>query len=393
MNRIGIITLIDPNNDNYGAFLQAFALKKFINKVCKEQNISATAECLPYYNEKDMPLTAFDVAKRKYLKKSHNLFRFVFKFVKLSIIESNQKRTKRMLSFSSFGKKLTHNLTACPNYKNLRNFNCNLYVVGSDQVWNATKGIGMLGYWGGVKDDDKNIKLVSYAASFGNVMPAENLSEDVRNHLLNFNLISVREAKAKDYIVNKLGFSEDLISTCIDPSLLLQSYDYEEIIHNVAFDFDKYVLIYLTGSNKKNKVLELAKKIAKSSNSKIIIVNKPSVVNFPETIFNPNIIYKYDTGPSEFVSLVKNAEYVITNSFHGTAFSLIFRKRFTVFEKKNKDLRLRELFKLLHIPDYKVVEVENSLTTEEWDLIYKEIQRQKSNGYAYILKSLKLINN
>lgn len=391
MIRIGIITLIDPNNDNYGAYLQAFALMKAIRKACIQQKINSEIICLPYYDETDMPLTAFDVAKRKYLNSKFNLFRFVFKFLKLVIIESDKKRTKRMLSFKEFRKKLTNNLEACPDYNNLTKFDCNLYVIGSDQVWNATKGIGNKGYWGGVKQKNKDIKMVSYAASFGNVMPADNLAEDVRNYLINFNLLSVREQEAKEYIVKKLYFSENAVSVNIDPSLLLNSIEYEEISCDSIWELNKYVLLYLTGSNKKNKVLALAKKIAKANNCKIIIVNKPSFVNFPEAFFNPNIIYKYDAGPSEFVSLVKNAEYVITNSFHGTAFSLIFKKRFTVFEKKNKDLRLRELLKLLHIPDYKVIEVENTLTSEDWNLIYQEIQSQKLKGYDYILKSLKLI--
>lgn len=393
MIRIGIITLIDPNNDNYGACLQAFALKVAIKKVCIQQNINSETICLPYYDEMDMPLTALDVARRKYLNNKFNLFRFIFKFLKLVAIESNKKRTKRMLSFRDFREKITNNLEACPDYNNLIKFDCNLYVIGSDQVWNTTKGIGNKGYWGEIKQKNKDIKIVSYAASFGNVMPTNNLTKEIKNYLINFNLLSVREQHAKEYIVKKLCFSETAVSVNIDPSLLLNSDDYKEISCNSICEANKYVLIYLTGANKKNKVLSLAKKIAKANNYKIIIVNKPSVVYFFEVIFNSNIIYKYDAGPSEFVSLVKNAEYVITNSFHGTAFSLIFKKRFTVFEKKNKDLRLRELLKLLHIPDYKVIEIENALTSEDWNLIYQELQKQKIRGYDYILESLKLVIN
>lgn len=283
--KVGILTFHDA--DNLGAVLQAYALSTVLEKEC-----GVTAEIINYKCPK--------ITSTKYADKSAGIKGFIKYFLK-----SVYYMIKRQ-GFERFRKKRLKLSDECSR-KNIEEVakGYDLFISGSDQVWNPE-----------CTDNDKTYLLdfvknsgqkYSYAASLGN---REFSQADIEwiNGIKDFKAISVREQSAAKHL-ESVGVTGIRVNS--DPVVLLAKEEWHKIMSNRLIS-QKYVLVYTVLPDV--NVMNAARDYAQKHGCKLIC-NKKSI----EFILH--------NSPSDFLSWIYNAECVFTNSFHGTAFSVIFGKK------------------------------------------------------------------
>lgn len=346
MKKIGIITFHRAHN--YGATLQAYALEKILEE--KEYDV----KFINYINyEIDKQYKILKIDKRNILT--------IFKSIISSIIYF-YKNKKRFNNFNNFIKK---NLKIIGKYNSVNELKNNppeldCYITGSDQVWNPdiTKGLSDA-YTLNFGPDEVN--RISYAASIGKSSLGQ---EDYKTKLSKLNYISVREKTAKDLLEPVLNRKIEVV---LDPTLLISGEEWEEYFDLKNNVNEKYILTYYVEEN--DEYLKIVNELSRKTNLKVINFekrDKHNYVNFMKSA--------YTEGPEEFVRLIKNAEYIVTTSFHATVFSILFHKRFFVVPHKTTGSRVTDLIDKLHIKNriYYTVDEFKAYTNYKEDMDYTE---------------------
>lgn len=321
MKKIGILTHYH-DTVNYGGALQAYALCKVIESFgysCEQIDIDCFAECV----DLDYKPSFFKRLLKPILP-IYKIFRRLFKY--------NNYKSKLILRNTWRNSFFVFNNTCIPhtdkqfNSKNISDisFKYDAFVVGSDQVWNPIWYFEPF-FLTFVPDSKPKI---AYAASIAQNSLSEHTKETFARNLKNFSAISVREKSAVTLLNNIL--SQDVQYT-LDPTMLLDVEQWEKIAVKNIVDVP-YVFCYFLGNDKKMREAAMAF----SSDRGLILVN----IAHATAQFHTNdidfgdIIFDAPT-PNEFLSLIKNADYIFTDSFHATAFSYIFKKQYFVFEREN----------------------------------------------------------
>lgn len=321
--RIGILTFHRAHN--YGAMLQTYGLLNFLKSMGHDVYVIDYCPVL---------------FKKAYRRTIPAIPRNPLNILKVLVNEPfvHKCRVKRYDAFNEFMKS---EFNLYPWKKGFDGREFDIIFIGSDQVWNkdCLGGFDKI-YWG----DGLKCKVASYAASLAWFRPSAQELTKVKNYLNNFHSISVRENDAAEYLASITNKPIDVVC---DPTLLLDAQDWERV--SIPVDEDKkYVLCYDLVSNPQCQ--EFAGELARSKGLKLInivgVVNKTSPVNSVKT-----------AGPREFLSYFRNSEYVVTTSFHGTAFSLIFNKQFYALGISKFGGRIQSLLrtmgleKRMQIPD------------------------------------------
>jgi len=307
--KIGILTFIDTIN--YGALLQSYALETVLKKMGHDVQI------IQYKNravkEREKGVSIFSV-------------RGILKL--LVIGNSFKKKAKKFREFEDTYIKRTAECNAATIADICNGFD--KIVTGSDQVWNlALTGEDFHYFLDFVTD---SFKKISYAPSFGeNPLPNHALSK-VGLLLKDFAALSVRETAGMNIISKLSGRKADLV---LDPTLLLTKEEWKNLIQSKPCE-KPYILVYLP--HKKDICFSFAKKLQTKTGYEIIYLSiSPRIIKGVKTI--------YDASPQEWLSWMFHADYVITGSFHGTAFSLNFEKQF-FYESLGKGSRIDSLVSL-----------------------------------------------
>lgn len=351
--KVGIITF--HRAINYGAVLQAYALKKKIDE------LGNVTKVINYINLKEKE--AGKVIKTNSLKS------FVGSLLKLKFF---RQKNKKFIMFRNKYLNLTPEIKNKDMLKKMdREFD--VFFTGSDQVWNYNITDGDMAY---LLDFASNNKKNSYAASFGVTDIDEKYKKIYKRLLEDFSNISVREEIGKT-IVNKLCNKNAY--TVLDPTLLLDSIEWKKIAKSSKEN--KYILIYLLTYSE--RIYKLAERLSNDFGLKIIVI----AVDIKTFKFSRKYKYYLSAGPEEFLGLFMNAEYIITNSFHGTVFSLIFNKKLIVdyLNDKGKNIRLENILQLFKLED-RVLREDNYLSLckdIDYEMVNKalSIEREKSIKY------------
>lgn len=318
--KIGIITV--HRNVNYGANLQAFASAKFLTKSGFDAEI---VDYLPKNLDKDNYL--FSWLKSSWDNDKNRSFSHRLKLF-LALLLSIPDKNKKLKAFYKFREQ---KCDKSPKYNSLNEVIKADYtdiVCGSDQIWNPdiTEGINPI-YFGdilGVKNK------VSYAASMGREK-YNGTDEMLAAKLINkIDYVSVREEKSVDYIEKISGKK---VSCVCDPVFLLEKQEYIKIAKPIKIK-KPYLLVYSVVGN--NDMLNAALEFAKKKNLTVVEICQSKN-------HKRKHIQLSSASPEEFLGAILNAEYVVTNSFHGTAFSIIFEKNFYVFDNKVRGSRITDL--------------------------------------------------
>lgn len=300
--KIGILTFQFAHN--YGALLQAYALRNYLSQ------IGTNVEFIPYYPahfQKEYEICPFieglsvkqriaKILKYKMKKASYNRF-VLFKRNELNIKYS----ISRVDSLRQY----------------LENFD--LIILGSDQIWNTELTMDDFFYFGkGI-----NNKKISYAASLGTESLTQNQKEGIKKYLGDFLALSVREEQSKQVIRDLLNRQ---CCVTVDPVFLLSPEQWNGCMDEIEIK-KPYMIVYMLEENE--ELVRYAKEYAKNHN--LIIYEMHPVREKKHIEFHQLVC----VGPKEFLTLIRNAEVVCTNSFHAVSFSVIFGK------------------KCLHIPNHK----------------------------------------
>lgn len=339
--RIGIITFVKC--DNYGAELQAYALQKKLNL------LGYDAEVINLEKEKGVIESSFSSYKNAILNryKQYGLIKGSLKIIELikdkynarKAFAANSDKVKERhkifeLFFNDYIKHSTKFYTL-EEMRNIQSLPYNVLIAGSDQIWNYMQTryldvffLMMANRW--------ETKKISYAASFSVSSIPQNKRAMYKQYLENMDAISVREITGIDIVKN---CSNCKAVTVLDPTLLLNRNEWIEYIGKKDYlpKNKRYVVIYtLSGSH---YIYTLAKKIAKKLEAEVINIK----LSFSKIKGDDGITHIWNAGPREFISIFSQAVYVITDSFHGTAFSINFNIPFTTLLNPASNINSRAL--------------------------------------------------
>ncbi|MCK0156848.1 polysaccharide pyruvyl transferase family protein [Cellulophaga sp. F20128] len=306
---------------NHGASLQEYALLTYLEK---QGHNAETIHYKPYFLSNHFKL--WGVSNPRFSK--NFLLRLIYIALKLPRRLGNLRRKKQFDLFSQRHIKATTKL-----YKTNEDLKKDLpeadaYICGSDQIWNSffENGKDPAFYLDFVPDH--KLKL-SYAASFAIDELEEDIKPFVKQKVGRLNHISVRESSGKKILEN-LGFTN--AHQVLDPVFLLEPSSYAKLEDN-SVEKNNYVFVYDFDSNP--LIQQMAEQLKKEHGWDIITVNE--LINYADK----NYFLK---GPDKFLTLIKNASFVISNSFHAVAFSIILQKDFVVFNRSYKiNTRMRDM--------------------------------------------------
>ena len=335
---------------NYGAVLQAYALQKSILKLNVEN------ELLDY-----KPNTIYNVYKLIRMDSLKNFIKscIIFPFFIYKKKKFNDFIEKNMYLSKEINKKELNTINFNNNY--------DLFITGSDQVWNYElinmDGSFLLDF---VKDKRK---ITSYAASFGISSIPEALKGWYIEKLKRFSTILLREKTGKLIVEELINKDEKVV---LDPVFLLNQKEWDRVTGKTKFDKikDKYILVYISTP----LIMLFAKKLSKKYNIPVFFIGNIK--------FNTNCKFEMQLGPEEFISAIKNAKIVLTASFHALAFSIIYNKIFFINlnkEKYSRASRQIDLMELLEIKNREIADL-NEIVPINWEKVNEklEIERNKS---------------
>lgn len=326
---VGIITF--HASHNYGSMLQAYALQRVITDIglnCEIINLR-TVRQKAYYSVGGFHRgTSKGKIKRRIL-----LTPFYYSLINKYIKFENFLRNDLILTSKEYT-----SLTELDN----ESFKYDYYISGSDQIWNTT----CLDFdWAYYLPFVKKGKRIAYAPSMGPAAGDSVKSEyyDIITHYLNeYDALSVREDGAAGFIKRQFGLEA---SVNLDPTLLLESEKWEEIISKEPLVRGDYIFVYTPFFNA--EVFALADKISQKYKMKIVIsqiYNDYIWESYKFSFLKSNVVVKTNVGPKEFLNLCKHARITCGGSFHLVVFSILLHTPFVVLDglKDNRTLNLLE---------------------------------------------------
>lgn len=310
--KLKIATITFNHAHNHGSMLQTYALQQFVCKLGANAGVDIDYKVIDYDTDKQRELYA--VFKKSFSSKS--IVKNCITFLHITDI------MKRHLKFEQF---LRNYCSLTRRYRNPEELeadapDADVYISGSDQLWNVrASDFSTVYYLPFVKTG----KCISYAASFGPLKIDWSKYGITTYSLLlsKYASISTREQGSADNVEKLLGKRP---AVHVDPTFLLTVDEWRTIQSNVNYKNGKYILMYCLEPSREQ--LRMTKAISNKIGLPIVVLR----YNNKNDWFNP-FVHKYDAGPRDFLSYIDNAAMVLSSSFHGTAFSLIYRKPFYVF--------------------------------------------------------------
>ena len=334
--KIGILTF--HRAINYGAALQAYSLLRYLSE--QHHNVSL----IDYYSSED--------------DKDYDIFRSMtsLKNILYNILvlpySVQIKRKKRR--FSHFIQEYTTLTRRYYYYDELCRANLDLdsVITGSDQVFNPVSDSNIKTYYLAFVSD--RVRRISYAPSFGISVFADDLADKIKPYLKKFHSLNCREQNGADYITK---ITEKNCPVVIDPVFLTSQKVWNAFVGTETTE-DGYILVY--DLNGRERLISLAKRLKEKTRLPIKCISTKKY-----------FIKKYDVdelildaGPIEFVQNIAKANYVLTDSFHGMSFALIYRKKFIVCNAlKHASDRLSSLLMLLKL-QYRLISLEDVMNTD-----------------------------
>ena len=382
MEKIGILTLYYENY-NFGGLLQAYALPKVLI-----DKLKIDAEQIKY---------SLYVENRDKSENENIHLKWYNLIYKIGIcLFSKMKEKKigfRKKVFEQFMEEIPHSKEI---YDYLSVSEClNKYCIlicGGDQIWNVCNGMQNLNVFT-LKFVPENVRKISYAPSMAILEMNDEGKKCMEQGLSELNAISVREKKSIDILKT---ITDKKIEIVVDPVLLLEKDEWNKELKLPVIK-NKYILCYLINDNvmQRKAIEKIAKKL------------KLQIVTFPHILANAvrkcdlffGDIHDYTSGPHEFLGWIKDAEFVITDSFHACVFSMIFQTPFVVFErnkvdeKGNMNSRIYDFTEEYHL-EKQLVTVEKLLNMNEipkvdFTYAHEHWRERREESLEYLENALK----
>lgn len=370
--KVGVITL--HNSPNYGSCLQTYATQVVLARV------GADAEIIDYYRKDAIPENEVDRALNGQLVKKMPIFKVpgVKQIAKIPVSRMVARRRAPLDEFRH--SKLA--LTEC-SYYSADELDANppaadIYCTGSDQVWNSiwNNGFDRAFYLSFAPEGKKKI---AYAASIGKAALEDWEAEPMRKALSSYSCISVREQEAAD-LLDSIGVHGAV--PVIDPTLMLNHDDWETISDRWVSP-EPYILVYQLNRNAEFDTY--VQKVAKKTGLKVMRI----AYGVHEKRSGENAIICPSVG--RFLSLFLGAEIVITDSFHGTAYSVNLGKKFVSISPGRFSGRIANLLAMTGLEDHLLSSFDNFELAEEpvnHDPVEKALDSKRREAIAFLDSSV-----
>lgn len=324
MNKIGIAAV--TYKDNFGSALQTYATQYILEKLGYDARIfeirgvhrGIMLKKLLYYAGR-----LFDPVEAKYL--FANLTSRSRKSASLSSDQYGQDMKVRHQMYQDFNKKWNKMLPLVKGWNGLKNQAAEMdaVVVGSDQLWRPSNIVGCYYTLEFVPD---NVKKIAFSTSFGVPELPSRLHKHAKKYLSRIEHISVREDSGAEIVKRESG--KDATVVC-DPTMMLTAEEWMHIQDEKPFAKGNYILMYLMGDNPEHR--EFVKKLSKTTGHRIIgLLHGATYISYDEDLVDEK---PYNVGPAEFINLIRNAQYVCTDSFHCCVFSILNSTKFFAFRR------------------------------------------------------------
>lgn len=366
--RVGVLTFHMAHN--YGAMLQAYALPTVLREI--GVNCETIDYRFPYIDNWSR------VERMKDLIARHGALGGGLRYVK-RILTGYYSKDVRRIRFDKFERKvIPHSKKTYRSKSELDNMPYDIFLFGSDQIWNyaLTNGVAEE-YIGGFKCAS-NSKKISYAASCGSFDFQEESREIYNKYLQDFYAISVREEMFMNALSSR-GFDVECV---LDPTLLLSADDWKKLfVRKKEPICGKYLLLYVFDEDE--KIYDIAREYACERDLEIVVI----AYKKKDAMYGMNVLT--ECGPLEFLALFSKAEHVITSSFHGTAFSIIFHKSFHCVPHPKYRERTDSLLKLLELENHNMNEVKSIENIEtDWDKVDFLLAENRDESIRFLKRTI-----
>ncbi len=372
--KIGLVSIHSAHN--YGSVLQAYALQETLKKYSDNVEI---INYRPKYFDMMYDLFSFSVYQ-KYHGFVNKILHFIWRIIKLP------QRVRKYEKFEKFIRN-RYDLTSkrFAKYEDLEkvNFDYDAVFVGSDQVWNTdiTEGFDKTFYLAFVSD---GVKKISYAASVARNSLDNRFISDYKKYLNRFDDVSVREKTSKDLLTNLVAKK---VKVVIDPTLLVRREKWNELSKQSKINVEgkKYIFTYILQDN--DELNKIVNAISEKTGMQIISIGKRRRFKHEKVCS--------DAGPEDFLHLIKNASFVITNSFHGSVFSVIFEKPVCVIPHLNTGNRMIDLYKKIGLSSRLVetidsLNIESILTCPDYVAVKIKLEKEINKSLDFIKSALEV---
>ncbi|MCF2544353.1 polysaccharide pyruvyl transferase family protein [Ligilactobacillus ruminis] len=369
MKKIGIVSYnIYGNFTNYGSALQSWALQQTI-KFLGYQPVLVDY-CPDILRDMD-PLNPYKNMWDKD-EESKKMCELTMPAIRNNYYKFNDFYTNRF--YRTQEKYVSANFNDIVKNENLTGFVC-----GSDTIFCMDEFGFDDGYYANYECMQKH--SVAYAASFGDSILSDDNCEILNKRLKNFLSIGLRENMMIPYVKSQVNVPVERV---VDPTLLHTSEEYDDIAVDKRLEKDKYLLYY---SRRYSPLMEeYVEDMARKNGWKIVEISlRVTNAEKGHRMF-------YEAGVEEFLSLVKYAEYVVTNSFHGIIFAVQYKKPFVVFSREQCNIKINEILELFGLKNRMLVTGKEKFNHNiDYDTVHKRIEKAKEKSLLFLKNELELL--
>ena len=342
MKKLGLCVRYDCNN--FGSMLQILATQKIIEQLSWDYEIIRyDKRTISFYvsNLTRLFNLYFMKGKLEEIKRKIQLKKYpeMDKNCKCRVKHFEDFRNRYIGPYSNVFKGYNALVKGAENYDAI--------MVGSDQLW-LPAGIKSKFY--NLLFVPDNVKKISFATSFGVGAIPNSQKKMTAKYIERIEFISVREIIGARFIKELTG--RDVL-VALDPTLLLNGDQWRELFPESKIIKEPYIFAYLLGKNEKHR--DAVERLKKATGLKVVTV--PFMDSFVKRDLHFGDEAEFEIGPIEFLNLIRGAEYICTDSFHGSVFSILNHKQFITFNRKdnndkmNGNSRIDSLFELLDLKE------------------------------------------
>ena len=367
MSRFGTISYnIYCNFTNYGSALQTWALHQAIKKT---GHIPVLVDYCPDVLADKDPLNPFGNMWDKD-EQSHRMVELTMPAIRENYVKFDRFYHERF--------DRTAGAYTSANFGDIEREDISGFVCGSDTIFCPDEFGFDDGYYANYPV--MRGRSVSYAASFGDPHFTEETYSILHDRLSNFRALGIREEQMIAYLQAHTSVP---VQRTIDPTLLLTAEEYEPI---VAGDVPAQPYLLLYSRRYSPRMEAYAEQLAAERGLAIVDISLRA------TNAEKGHIMRYDAGVEEFLSLVKHAAFVVTNSFHGMIFSVQFRRPFVVFSREQCDNKIEELLALFGLSDRMLVTGDERYADIDYDAVHRNIAAARQPSMDFLKMELGLLS-
>lgn len=377
-----IAILTQPLHDNYGGLLQAYALKETLKTLGHNPII------INRHGAGSNPI-------RRELSKLKN--KLLLRPARLNQYLNYSQRaliSERTLSFrTKYIPELSELITTNKGMKSLLSQNIDAFIVGSDQCWRPRYSPCITNYFLDFIKEQKKIKRIAYAASFGTAEWefSKQQTQECKNLLGLFDAISVREDDGITLVKDHLGRNDAI--HVLDPTMLLDIKIYNTITENEKADKSKGNLKVYVLDKTPEKEIFIQQTASRLKLTPFEVMPKLRLKQ--DIINNENAKHFQYPCPSQWLKGFQDAEFVITDSFHGTVFSILYNKPFIALGNKNRGMsRFTSLLKMFGLENRLVLELDEKNLTKilhqiiDWTSVNDTLLKEREKALFFLKNHL-----